>query len=73
MRAEAGWHWRRGAGILTLGRDHVVSLANDGLEVGLDLRSCPDQATRRSVKRGVTDAASAGSENRCVLEMRPVL
>jgi hypothetical protein len=36
---EAGWDRRRGAGMLTLQRDHCVSLADDGLDEGLDSRS----------------------------------
>jgi hypothetical protein len=41
MRAEASWDGRRGARIpvLTLRRDHCVSLADDGLDEGLDSRS----------------------------------
>ncbi len=39
MRAEAGWDGCRGAGMLTLQCDNCVSLAEDGLDEGLDLRS----------------------------------
>jgi hypothetical protein len=39
MREEAGWDGLRGALMLTLLRDHCVSLADDGLDEGLDSRS----------------------------------
>ncbi len=39
MRVEASWDGRRGAGMLTLLRDHCVSFADDGLDEGFHSRS----------------------------------
>jgi hypothetical protein len=39
MRAEAGWVGRSGVGMHTLLRNRCVSLANDGLDEGMDSRS----------------------------------
>jgi hypothetical protein len=62
--------------MLTLRRDHhSVSLADDGLEVGLGSWFSPAaRSTERSVTRGVTDQPlqPLQVQDRCVLGMRPV-
>ena len=63
--------------MLTLRRDHLsVSLADDGLEVGLGswLVSPAERAAERSVTRGVTDPPRSlcRTETRCARSMRPV-